>query len=224
MLQPIDRRLVSMAAVLDEVGLATATPALERILEAACADAQRYCQRTFARRAVVENVISRGQVLLVSLRPIVSVTSITTRSGGTVDVADVDVDADGGVIRLRSGNIDTARQRADFTEGTRAAGTETRDVTVSYTGGYITSAQVEAKQAVDADRDMPADLEDAILRLVRHRWYARQRDPGIASEALGRYSVTYRGQGDAAPVGERGAGLPADVVGVLDGYAAVIHG
>ena len=62
---------------------------------------------------------------------------------------------------------------------------------------------------------LPADIEDAILQLVKARWFARQRDPLIRSQNVeGVYATTYA---LGAGIGSDND-LPVDVQGMLERY------
>lgn len=223
--------LVSLAAVKTELGITGNDPAvearLERLIAVASSQVESFCGRTFARAGVVENVAcSGGMDLLVSRRPLLAVTSIVGPDDAELDATAYTIhDSAAGIIRGASGPFsDTALERADFSEGTRAAGTERKTYVVTYDGGWVTGAQVAAGEY--DTQTLPLDLEDAVMRLVNARWWSRgsARDPTIASESLGKFSVTYRGGGDVVAAGEFGGGLPADVVGLLKPYAQIIHG
>lgn len=62
---------------------------------------------------------------------------------------------------------------------------------------------------------IPADLADATIRMVKGRWFARQRDPQLRGEsAVGIYDAQYW---FGAGPGSSG-GLPPDIAAILDGY------
>jgi hypothetical protein len=78
---------------------------------------------------------------------------------------------------------------------------EPQNIAVVYTAGY-------------AEADLPADIEQAAITLVKHRWYARFRDPYLRSiNVPGVQEESYW----VGQIGENGA-LPPEVVDVLDLY------
>ena len=63
---------------------------------------------------------------------------------------------------------------------------------------------------------IPDDIQDAAIRLVKSRWFARQRDPMIRQENIAGVSETAYWFG-AGP-GNRASNIPPDVEGILSNY------
>ena len=141
----------------------------------------------------------------VSRRPIHSIGTISVK-GDTVDGPDYAIeDADAGIIRFDDG----------FWESTgvaiRRVKRHTRyfeqRVNVTYDGGYVTPEQ--APFGSDSDpRDLPFDIERAIITCVVSA-YRQQGKPGnIESESIGSASVSFTTQQDQGqPMGQAVSGV-----------------
>lgn len=124
---------------------------LARAINAASDAVRRYCGRDFARAKVTEHLIGRGSpALLVSLSPIVSVEAVAIQ-GQEVDVSELAIDDGAGIL---------VRLHGTWPESDRP------NVSVSYTGGWVTPAQAEGE---DLDRDLPHDIEEACLVIAATR-------------------------------------------------------
>jgi hypothetical protein len=76
---------------------------------------------------------------------------------------------------------------------------EALPVTVAYEAGFST---------------IPDDIEDAVIRMIRARWFARNRDPYLMSE-------TIPGVREARwwiATGDQAGNMPPDVVDLLENY------
>jgi hypothetical protein len=72
-------------------------------------------------------------------------------------------------------------------------------IAVEYKGGYD---------------DIPADIQDAALRMIRARWLGRNRDPLLRQESIpGVRDVTYW-----VPSSDSNGNMPPDVANILDNY------
>lgn len=122
--------------------------------------------------------------------PVSSVTSVE-EAGTILDAAAYEVDAESGALTRLNGNAPSFW----------AAG----KVVVTYVAGWLLPG--------DLGRNLPAEIEDAVIELVKASTFARGRDPAIKSEqADGIDSVTYF-------FGTPGGGLmPASVAMKLGRY------
>ena len=207
--------LTTLAAALDELDLVSDGGAqdarLERYIAAASDFLARECRRTFYRAdAIVEDLPAFGSAyILVSRTPVLSVASITYR-GSTIAASDYSVrDAEAGMIYRAAGWPWSASRFPSIT-WPPVPGSEAAVVRVTYSGGYVTPAQV----ATFGTRTLPYDLEDACLAIVATRFSRRGRDLSVKSESLLSHSVAYAD-------GEDGGMLPPIVRDVVARYARV---
>jgi hypothetical protein len=127
--------------------------------------------------------------LQLSRWPVLASPPPTVSVGDTLLVADVDYVVDGArgqLIRLSPSGI--------------PMGWVSLPVTVTYRAGFD---------------PVPADVQDAVIRLVKARWYARRRDPNLKREEIpGVRSAEW--WIDTSPA--RLAAMPPEVVDLLDNY------
>ena len=189
--------LTTLANVKAELDIANGTSdaVLRRYISGASSAASQYCNRVFAAETVSEEFlqshrdrfsISKIAPLQLSRWPLIAVTSVT--EDGVLLVVDTDylVDATNGQL---------TRLTADGFPRTWPCVT----ITVVYSAGYSTT---------------PADLEDAIIRMVTKRWSAKGRDATLRSEDIpGIRAATYW-----IATGAEAGNMTPDVVDVLDNY------
>lgn len=205
--------LTTLQAALDELDLVSDGGAcdarLERYISSASDFIARECRRTFFRAdAIVETLPAFGSAyILVSRTPILSVSAITYRGSALTDYSVRDAEA--GMVYRAAGWPWSASRLPSIT-WPAVPGSEAAVVQVTYSGGYVTPAQVDTFGA----RTLPYDLEDACLALVVARFARRGRDPSVKSEALLSHSVTYA-DGDEAGM------LPPIVRDTVAKYARV---
>lgn len=191
--------LVMLTIVKEELGIssgdATHDTQLNRYIAAASAVAAQYCNRAFQQQTVIDTFdigIARFQAqgeqsLQFSAWPTISVASLTENAIALVKDTDYRIDADTGIA-----------YRLSTTSG-HDTSWRTTPVVATYDGNYAA---------------IPLDVQDAITRLVRGRWYAKGRDPLARSESI-------PGVRDVAfwvPTGSDAGNLPPDVVDLLDNY------
>jgi hypothetical protein len=239
-----DLPLASLADLKGELGLSLATntndSTLLRKLRAASARVESYCGRKFSRATTTDRVKSRGKaLLLLERRPIVSIGLIVDPDGATVDATAYEIkDAKAGLVSATASFWqDTAMGYADFGEGTRIPETERTSYAVTYDAGFVTGWHVDPRTDTTAaavtpifpaaQKNIPADLEEAVIKLATAMWRTRgsARDPTVAAESLSKFSVTYGGDAVAGldDVRDGAGGMPKDVVGILDRYAEILQ-
>lgn len=213
------RNLTTVAAVNLDLGLTTGTHDawIASVLPRVSARVETYCERVFARETVTETWRDiRGQAqtdtrpaierlggtkrpsLRLSRTPTSGTPTITLTDGEDTEVLETDeysLDASTGVLlRLNDSghSIYWPSSRID----------------VAYTGGYLLPDQ--------ESRDLPEDLEGAVIDMVKLRFYARLRDPSLKSETvdlMGSQTFWMPGSGDTD--------IPETIRAVLDGYRRV---
>lgn len=68
-------------------------------------------------------------------------------------------------------------------------GTEKPLIVVTYSGGYVSPQQAEDDGSLE--RDLPYDIEDAVIGQVVQRYRQKDLDPTVSSETIGDASVSY---------------------------------
>lgn len=154
-------------------------PLINRIIPKASAAIAKWCNRVFARQTYQEvwrpptlssgatRVVDGIKPLTVLRWPLVSVTSIV--EDGTLLVAGTDYELDlehDAIYRL-----DGEDNPVSWPSAKR---------TIVYVAGYILPANGVAAASVT----IPADLEDAAVRLINGRYQGGTRDPYLKSESL----------------------------------------
>jgi len=156
---------------------------LEWIANSATEFIENYCHRRFQRTAYTQEMYSTDKwqkTLLLDNFPVISTETFTLeiRTSGlneddwdTVDSEDYHVDYDGGIIRMAG--------RIEFQKGVDK-------YRVTYTAGYDFDTSTKPLSDTEA-----GDLEMAMWKLCAVMFNRRRGDPGIRSERIGDYSVTY---------------------------------
>lgn len=191
--------LVSLADVKAELSLTNGSQdtLVSRYLAASTAAIEQYCNRTFGTQDVTDEFwpdrenhayqVTPGiSEITVSQWPIIAVETVTENGDTLVDGTDYRVDYRAGkVIRLNEQPYPTLWRAWP--------------ILIKYTGGYAT---------------IPADVQDACIRLVKARYLAKDRDPFLRSESI-------PGVRDASwwvATGSDAGNLPPDVQDILDNY------
>lgn len=192
--------LVTLADVKLELGIAgSADDAwLQRVITSASQAARTYCNRDFVAQTYSEQLFpdrepypwqTPDSVATIQLSRWPLIGAVTVTCGGGALVQDVDFIAvpELGHLLRRCG-----------AEGLTTWGSS--PLTVAYEAGF---------------EDIPVDLQDGVLDLVKGRFYARKRDPGLKSESVaGVWSGEYwLGTGPGGP-----GDLPTYVAAKLDRY------
>jgi len=167
---------------------------LGRYITVASLAAEQYCNRVF----VVETVQDRFDITFPRLRfggeeklqtsrwPVTSMTSLTENGTTLVKDTDYKVDTSNGLlIRLDSNGDPTTWGQSP--------------VIATYSAGFAS---------------IPADLEDAVIRMIRARWFAKDRDPFTRQENIpGVRDIAYW-----VPTGADAGNMTPDVEDILDNY------
>jgi hypothetical protein len=137
--------------------------------------------------------------------PLISVSKVTV--DGTDLTADTDFELD--VPQSRLWRLDSSANRIAWCASS---------IVVEYLAGYALPEQTEPAEedggGVNTLEDNAADLEDAVIRMVKARLLARDRDPYLrAEEVVGVASAQYW-----VATGDESGNLPPDVAEILDSY------
>lgn len=208
------------ATVASELGVAAAGTVIPRIILAASDACRTFMNRspcTYA-TAISEKTAGYGRNRLVLQRlPLVSITSITI-DGTAVTASEYEIeDAEAGLVYREAGFPWTGIRRAGLSQDPMP-GTEARDITVVYVGGWVTPAQNAADGALA--RTLPFDIEEACIQTCVSMYRRRGVDGSISSETLGAASVSYRGANTAIGSGLGGI-LPDNAVALLRPYRLI---
>jgi hypothetical protein len=188
--------LATIKAELDITGGAKDT-VIKGLITRASAAAAQYCNRVFQVETVKDEfwaqrdpfphlVQGKFEPLQLSRWPITSVTTVTENAVALVDPTDFRTDLPKGQLVRMDGN-GYPRHWPSF------------PIAVTYAAGYATT---------------PADVVDAVVRMVKKRWFDRTRDPALMSENI---SGVYESRWWIATGSEAGAMTP-DVTDLLDNY------
>jgi len=194
--------LTTLEVIKDELRITTGASDdwLKRQIRNASKACANYCNRVFQSESVSETLyIERdafpyqvpGNVIALQLAryPIVSVSSVTVNSDALDPATDFKINSEvGQVYRLNSDAMPMIW--------------EAWPIVVEYVGGYA---------------EVPADVEEATIRLVKKAWYARGRDPLVKVDevaGVGRqeYWVSTGSEGNMTP----------DIADLLDNYRAPV--
>ncbi len=170
---------------------------VSRYLAASTAAIEQFCNRTFGVQGITDEFwpdreshayqVTPGiSEIIVSQWPIVAVETVTENGDTLDDGTDYRVDYRvGKVIRLNEQPYPTFWRAWP--------------ISIKYTGGYAT---------------IPADVQDACIRLVKARYLAKDRDPFLRSESI-------PGVRDASwwiATGSDAGNMPPDVQDILENY------
>lgn len=217
--------LCLVADVAADLGV-TADAALQRAVTAASRAAAVYCGRDFFRSPeIVEYPAGFGTPnLLLERAPILAVESVSV-FGLELDASEYTFEgqlgAAGMLLRRRGVWPRTARDTGLITEGASnfQGQSGTLGVTVTYSGGFVTPGQKALDNALTVT--LPEDVQEAAILAAVAFYRRRGVDPGIASEALGDWSVSYRGPNELIGVSGGGGGLPDASRALLNPYRAL---
>jgi hypothetical protein len=162
---------------------------LERLIRRASARIRSLTNRVYGEERVTETVRSHGRTqLLLERTPLVEIHEVTF--DGEV-ITDYEIKNRGaGTLYRRAGWVWTAGLMpwGSGIEDFPAPGSEEARFAVDYTAGYVLPSFPSSFTPNANSVDMPEDIEDFCLQLVKVLYYARASDPSLASEKIGDYS------------------------------------
>lgn len=174
--------LTTLAQAKTELGVTVSThdAVLERLIDTVSSAAAEYCERSLHyQTAIAEKVAGfGGQLLYVSVTPIVAITSIellpsslsAAGTGTTYAASSYTIrNAAAGIIFRLDGFQWTANYAERLTSAPLRPGTEDRRFLVTYNGGYVTRPQ-------GGSVNLPPEIEQAVLWGVANLWRHRGRE------------------------------------------------
>jgi hypothetical protein len=187
----------------DEAAAGMTDQDIENLIGRATATIERYCGRVLARERVRETVHGGSlRYLLLSRRPVVEIHAAAAGSDVLVDGTGYALQGAGsGVLQVTHWSASDDERRWLEMGGPRlydAKPAANVAYAVEYTGGYITPGWIEEGETAETPPDLPLDLEDACLELVRDMIAGRGRDPLVQQTRLGDFGETYRRPGEVA--------------------------
>jgi hypothetical protein len=139
---------------------------LDLYISSAVAEAERYCDRFFLQRTVVEQLFEENasRTIVLMHKPLASLTSIVDESGQTVSSSDYLVDLPGGIVTMKYPGV-----------------TLSGDLTVSYVAGWLAAS-------------IPSGIALGCLDLIKQMRNAKSRnDDAVIRQSPDIGSVTYKG-------------------------------
>lgn len=161
-----------------------------------------YCRRKFKHQTFTNEVYSgkNGKRLWLKNKPITDGSTVTLQKRSTSNNEDdwQTVPSDQYFINREAGNLELIRFNdawlglgGDFQAGVQ-------NYRVTYTAGYYLPSESEYQDGTDDDKDLPYDLELAVLDLLGAVYNARQA-AGIESQKVMDVSITYGKEVDKHP-------------------------
>ena len=210
-----DGDLTTVAAAADELGLTASDARVMRLVTAASEAIRRYLGRAQLHYQAGRVELVRGygrQRLLLEVTPVLSVASVVL-GGSALEVSEYKIeDAEAGFLWRDSGWPYTGSVRPGLLQVDPAVGTEKAEITVTYTGGWVTPAQAAGTGWAGPPRSLPYDIEHVALETITALYRRGGADRDVVSESLGDYSASYR-----QDVGAGGM-IPAALLPQLDVY------
>lgn len=167
---------------------------LIRLINSVSEEVEGYCCRHFEKADYVERYCGSGKhELWLNHYPVVSVLSISI-SEQSIEPSEYEVENDEVLYR---------------DDGWPFTGK--KDISISYTAGYVLPKDENAEADLPVIRTLPYDLEDAVIDLVIARFNLRQEDAdGKASRIQQDFNVRFE------------KGIPDHIKKILDRYRRVL--
>jgi Phage gp6-like head-tail connector protein len=203
---PTARRMLTQRATVKSALMVTDdgdNDYIDLLINQASAAVEQYCNRAFVSESLQDQFIpgrhsalpghhGADVALVLSRRPVTAIASVV-EDGATLTPAQYVLDPASGILRRLSdsGTLYAWRQAA---------------ITVTFTAGYVLPGA--------PGRTLPYDIEDAVLRLVKHQWFSRLRDPAMKMQSVAGVGEEQYWIG---AIGQDG-NMPPDVTAILDNY------
>jgi hypothetical protein len=203
--------LTTLTTVKAELGISVSTydSLLERYINAASGFVERYVNRKlYWEEDIEEKQPGHGTRWMVLDRTPIVGTPVITYDSTTVDTDYYEVhDANAGILFALDNWIWTVGLVGGITEDPWVS-TARKLYTVTYDAGWVTPQQ--AADDGTLTRNLPYDLEEAVIQMVVTRYALRGKPAGLKSERLLSWSADYSGDT-----------MPSEIMSVLDSYASI---
>lgn len=204
-----DFRLTTKEHVRDDLNITDGSDDafLDRLIVQESTSVASYCNRVFAMQTYRDTwrwergnnlvaVRNRNPLLSVRMVPLLSISSIIERGVMLTEDVDFEVDYERGYI-YRLNDCDEQRQWPAV------------KIVVIYVAGFTLPTQ----GANGENFTLPADVEQAVIRMVKARYIARDRDPNMKSQTVpGVLETTFW-----IPNSDTG-NMPPEIADILDNY------
>lgn len=160
-----------------------------------------------------------GINLFVDTYPLTSITSIVLRdfSGATVETYDPSQYniLDGSIGQIQ-GYFQSTQHHLHHIAARVPVGSAEPRYLVTYAGGYVTPAQLDADNLLSAQAQLPADIHEAALQSIVARFKDRTRNSNVASASVPGVSLGFRNPNQLIGIGP--SYLLPETISVCDAY------
>lgn len=180
-----NRKLASLSDVLAELPAAATADSdwLERQILKASQRVETYCDRIFAKQTYRETLPGYGDhILQLTHYPVLDDPEVEVSLRG-LPVTTFSVEADVGQLYSEHGWEWTVVAGWGMT-AQPIPGSEAPSFSVDYAAGYVLPDD-------DDDTTLPEDIQDAVVEIVKLRWFRRAQNPLERSVKIGSLAVTY---------------------------------
>lgn len=214
----MDSDLTTAATVADALGVASDDAKVERAVSVASDAIAKFIGRRLHYGPSISEKLA-GYVdqvrLVLSVRPVISVASVVLPGSVTLGADAYELEnLELGWLYRAAGWPYTGLIRAGLLYDAPAVGTEREAIVATYAGGWVTPAQAAKPGWAGPARSLPYDIEEACIQTAVGVYRGLGNDKSIASESLGDYSVSYRGDVEGL--------IPASVREQLTAYRSLV--
>lgn len=207
---PESTLLTDVATVMAELGInASETRNIARWIKQASGAITRYCKRQLVQQSVTEQFRPDRRVVITNMTidspthirlrlrmyPVTEIASVT-EDGTVLDPSSYEVDPETGLLSRLYGDMPRQWMAAK--------------ILVAYTGGYVLPP--------DPAADLPDEISDAAIQLVKLMRFSARRDPLVKSQVV--VGVLEQDFWVGPMAGTDGSSMPASIGSLLDAFVA----
>lgn len=207
---PASALLTDVATVMAELGInASETRNIARWIKQASGAITRYCKRQLVQQSVTEQFRPDRRVVITNMTidspthirlrlrmyPVTEIASVT-EDGTVLDPSSYEVDPETGLLSRLYGDMPRQWMAAK--------------ILVAYTGGYVLPP--------DPAADLPDEISDAAIQLVKLMRFGAKRDPLVKSQTV--VGVLEQDFWVGPMAGTDGSSMPASIGSLLDAFVA----